>query len=189
MGRIEDLIKRYTDHISLPWQQNLAGDQKTIFVIYPKEEERRLRARIDVFGLETTRISLGLKWKTFDCTKVFAEWMATMEYAQTYFEEPENIEPKLRSAFPKHVAALLRRTLTAEDVDGRTVVAVYGVASLYGLTKMSLVLREVVNDIRGRLVLFFPGEFDSNNYRLLDARDGFNYLAVPITLGDGAHGV
>jgi hypothetical protein len=40
----------------------------------------------------------------------------------------------------------------------------------------------VEGDIRGRLVIFFPGEYDSNNYRLLDARDGWNYLAVPITL-------
>jgi hypothetical protein len=31
------------------------------------------------------------------------------------------------------------------------------------------------------LLVFFPGQFDNNNYRLLDARDGWNYLAVPIT--------
>ena len=34
-------------------------------------------------------------------------------------------------------------------------------------------------------MLFFPGEFENNNYRLLDARDGWNYLAVPITLHSG----
>ena len=39
----------------------------------------------------------------------------------------------------------------------------------------------------GRLVVFFPGQFEQNNYRLLDARDGWNYLAVPITLyGEGS---
>ena len=38
------------------------------------------------------------------------------------------------------------------------------------------------HDIRGRFGLFFPGEFDINDDRLLDARDGWNYLAVPITL-------
>jgi hypothetical protein len=43
----------------------------------------------------------------------------------------------------------------------------------------------VVKDIRGRLVVFFPGEYEDNNYRLLDARDGWNYLAVPITLHNG----
>ena len=36
--------------------------------------------------------------------------------------------------------------------------------------------------IRGRLVVFFPGHLERSNYRLLDARDGWNYMAVPITL-------
>lgn len=70
-------------------------------------------------------------------------------------------------------------------MDDQTVVAVQGVASLFGFTKVSLVIKEIENDVRGRLLLFFPGEFDNNNYRLLDARDGWNYLAVPITLHTG----
>ena len=55
----------------------------------------------------------------------------------------------------------------------------------FGFARVSLVLKEVVKDIRGRLVVFFPGEFEDNNYRLLDARDGWNYLAVAITLHNG----
>jgi len=35
--------------------------------------------------------------------------------------------------------------------------------------------------VKGRLVVFFPGTFENNNYRLLDGYDGWNYLAVPIT--------
>mgnify|MGYP000987610382 CR=1 FL=1 len=49
------------------------------------------------------------------------------------------------------------------------------------------VLKLIEGDIRGRLVLFFPGQLEGNNYRLLDARDGWNYLAVPISQhGEGA---
>jgi hypothetical protein len=33
--------------------------------------------------------------------------------------------------------------------------------------------------------VFFPGVYENNNYRLLDARDGWNYLAVPITMQEG----
>ena len=44
-------------------------------------------------------------------------------------------------------------------------------------------------DVRGRMVVFFPGEYVDNNYRLLDARDGWNYLAVPITLQEDRGGV
>jgi hypothetical protein len=82
----------------------------------------------------------------------------------------------------------LNKELVASEVDENTVVAVHGVASLFGFTKLSLVLKEVEHNIRGRLVLFFPGEFENNNYRLLDARDGWNYLAVPITLHSGVTG-
>jgi len=39
--------------------------------------------------------------------------------------------------------------------------------------------------IQGRLLIFFPGVYEQNNYRLLDARDGWNYLAVPITAHEG----
>jgi len=36
--------------------------------------------------------------------------------------------------------------------------------------------------LEGRLLVFFPGEHHPENhtYRLLDARDGWNYLAVPL---------
>ena len=58
----------------------------------------------------------------------------------------------------------------------------FGVGALFGLTRLSRVIKLVEPDIRGRLAIFFPGTYDRNNYRLLDARDGWNYLAVPITL-------
>jgi len=35
--------------------------------------------------------------------------------------------------------------------------------------------------VSGRLLVFFPGSFENNNYRLLDGYDGWNYLAVSIT--------
>ena len=38
--------------------------------------------------------------------------------------------------------------------------------------------------VSGRLLIFFPGEHQGNSYRLLDARDGWNYLATPITPRD-----
>ena len=47
------------------------------------------------------------------------------------------------------------------------------------------VVEDVAPAIQGRLAVFFPGEYESNNYRLLDARDGWNYLAVPITARKG----
>jgi hypothetical protein len=188
MGRIEELANRYQSHISAPWQKNLAGPQRTIFVVYDKMDERKLRARLDLFEMATRQA--GHDWRLFDFTGTFARWMAAMEYREAYFEEPADLVLKLKNDdFSHFAAAELHKVLIEPGVDENTVVAVHGVASLFGFTKVSLVLKEVEHDIRGRLVLFFPGEFDNNNYRLLDARDGWNYLAVPITLHSGVTGL
>lgn len=185
MGRIEELSARYRSHIGAPWQRNLAGDQKAIFVVYPKTDERKLRARMEQFEMETKRA--GHEWRLVDLTDTFARWMADTDYREIYFEEPETLAMKLRSDFVQYAAGRLRAALTADGVDDDTVVAVQGVACLFGFTRVSLVLKEVVKDIRGRLVVFFPGEYEDNNYRLLDAGGSWNYLAVPITLHNGAN--
>ncbi|MEW6366714.1 MAG: BREX protein BrxB domain-containing protein [Acidobacteriota bacterium] len=183
MGRIEELANRYQSHVSAPWQRDLAGAQKTIFVVYDKTDERKLRAKLELYEMATRQSGHG--WKLVDFTGTFARWMASMEYRDPYFRKPAALGLKLKSDFVRAAAAELRDALIAPEVDENTVVAAYGVGCLYGFTKVSLVLKETDRDIRGRLVLFFPGEFDNNNYRLLDARDGWNYLAVPITLRGG----
>lgn len=183
MARIEDLVTSYKTHISAPWQRNLAGAQKTIFVVYPKTDERRLRARMELFEIATKEA--GHQWLLFDFTDVFARWMAATDYREEYFRVPSDLTLKLETDFLHYAAGQLREALTGEQVDENTVVAACGVASLYGFLRVSLLLKELESDIRGRLALFFPGEYENRNYRLLDARDGWNYLAVPITLQSG----
>ena len=183
MGHIEELVASYKAHIGAPWQRNLAGAQKTVFVVYPKTEERRLRARLELFKMATTGAGHG--WLQFDFTSVFAKWMAATEYREQYFETPADLNIKLETDFLHYAAEQLRQVLTDARADENCVVAACGVASLFGFSRVSLVLKELEQNIRGRLVLFFPGEFENNNYRLLDARDGWNYLAVPITLHTG----
>ena len=65
--------------------------------------------------------------------------------------------------------------------DDNTLIAVRDISSLFGFNRMSDVLSGCSNSFKGRMLLFFPGEYDKNQYRLLDARDGWNYLARPIT--------
>ena len=183
MAHIEELVSSYKAHVSAPWQRNLAGAQKTIFVVYPKTEERRLRARLGLFELVTKES--GHEWLPFDFTNVFARWMAATDYREEYFQSPSDLTIKLETDFIQYAAGQLRELLTSQKADENTVVAAWGVASLYGFSRVSLLLKEVETDIRGRLTLFFPGEYENQNYRLLDARDGWNYLAVPITLHSG----
>lgn len=120
MSRIEELANRYRNHIATPWQRNLAGEQKIIFVVYPKTDERKLRARLELFEMAT--IESGHKWKSFDFTQTFARWMSRLEYKEVYFEEPENLAIPLESEFPHFAATELRKVLTGEDVDRKSVV-------------------------------------------------------------------
>lgn len=180
MGRIDRLAERYKRYIELPWQKDLAGAQRAIFIVYDKVDERRLRAREDLFAMATAEAGHG--WIGCDLTRAFAEWMAKTGYRDSYFESPEDLELKLEEDFLQHVAGRLRAVLTAPEVDDNSVVGIYGIASLFGFVRVSELMREIEQDIRGRAVVFFPGEYENSNYRLLDARDGWNYLAIPITL-------
>ncbi|HYH17975.1 MAG TPA: BREX protein BrxB domain-containing protein [Azospirillum sp.] len=183
MARIEDLAKVYERHIKLPWQRTVAGAQRIIMLVYEKEAERALRARLKNFEIATAEA--GKAWRTVDITDSFAAWMAGEEYRDAYFEMPEDLQLKLDAEFAGFVADRIRSALTDPAVDEDTVVAVIGAGSLFGFTRLSRVLTLVEPDIRGRLLVFFPGQYEDNTYRLLDARDGWNYLAVPITLHGG----
>ena len=180
MGRVDRLAELYKNYIALPWQEDLAGPQRTIFIVYDKSDESRLRARKDLFALATAETGHG--WLECDLTKVFAEWMANTEYRESYFKSPEDLELKLEDDFLEHVTGRVRERLLSVEADDKAVVGILGIASLFGFVRVSELLQRIEQDIRGRVAVFFPGEYDNSNYRLLDARDGWNYLAVPITL-------
>lgn len=182
MGRIDRLAERYGRYIALPRQMDAAGAQRAIFIVYDKADERRLRTRLGLFELATTRADH--RWLPCDLTGAFADWMAGTTYRDSYFESPEDLQLKLEEEFLEHVAGRVRAVLTAPDADEASVAAVYGVASLFGFVRVSELMQAIESDVRGRIAVFFPGEYEDGNYRLLDARDGWNYLAVPITLHD-----
>lgn len=180
MARLEDLADLYGQHIATPWQRTVAGAQRVIMVAYDKELERALRARKGEF--ETRTRAAGHDWHEVDLTTAFASWIAADEYRDAYFESPEDLQLKLTEEFPEYAADKIRAVLTGNEVSEASVVAVFGAGSLYGFTYVSEVLKRVERDVRGRLVVFFPGTLEQNNYRLLDARDGWNYMAVPISI-------
>jgi len=180
MGRIEQLAEKYKQHIGLPWQQTVAGAQRVIMIVYDKELERSLMARKEAFAM-TTRDERH-EWFEVDVADCFATWMASEEYRDAYFESPDDLQMKLEVEFAEFVSARIKSVLDRDDVTKSSVVAVFGVGALFGFTRVSSVLKLLEPAIKGRLAVFFPGTYDQNNYRLLDARDGWNYLAVPITL-------
>ncbi len=183
MGRIEQLAKKFEEHISLPWSRNLAPSERTLFVVYPKEEERRLRAKRELFQQACEKAGHG--WERIDLDNVFPEWMAAQEYAADYFAYPEDLRQKLESDFTAHVAAIISARL--ETTTEQDAVGVFGVGTLFGFARVSAVLKHIEARIPGRLVLYFPGSYDKNNYHLLDARDGWGYMSLPITLNEVAY--
>lgn len=184
MARVEDLADRFERHIATPWQRTVSGAQRVVMLVYDKELERTLRARKTAF--ETAARQAGHDWHEIDVSDAFAAWMAADEYREEYFTSPDDLQLKLQAEFPEYVAQRIRAALTADDITENSVVALFGVGALFGFARLSQILKMVEADIVGRLIVFFPGHLERSNYRLLDARDGWNYLAVPISLhGEG----
>lgn len=186
MTRLDLLRKNYQRICGLPWDRSMAGPQRVWLAVYDKEDERKLRLRLDQFEDATRQTRHG--WQSLDLTDAFANWLCAPEnasYAEEYFESPELLGQGVLDDFKQVVVGKINNALdhlaNAEDA----VLALHGVASLFGFLRISEMLPLVEGHIRGRLLVFFPGVYDQDNYRLLDARDGWNYHAVPIIASEG----
>ena len=177
MSKIDDLLTNYKKYISIPWQ-DAAPAQRVVFCVYNENDERRLRAKIDEFEIATREE--GHSWEVFDLTSMFAEWLSRQRYAEKYFQQPKLISTLLPK-FKDFITDQFESFLNNKQVDKNTVVALKGVGSLFGFLKVKEVVDNISPLVPGRLLVFFPGSYENNNYRLLDGYDGWNYLAVPIT--------
>ena len=178
MSRIKRLVGSYHNYISVPWRDDAAAAQRVIFCVYNENEERWLRANIDNFEIVTREA--GHEWAIFDLTDTFAIWLASQRYARSYFQKPH----LLSTLLPKYLGFItseFEAFLQDNDIGAESVVAIQGVGSLFGFLKVKEVVDKLAPMVAGRLLVFFPGSYENNNYRLLDGYDGWNYLAVPIT--------
>ena len=178
MSRIKRLLQSYSKYISIPWRTDAAAAQRVIFCVYDETEERSLRAKIEEFSLAT--VQGGHQWVLFDLTDTFATWFSSQRYAKSYFQKPalfSTLLPKYSAYITAEFSDFLQKKAAGPD----TVVGLQGVGSLFGFVKVRDVVEALAPLVKGRLLVFFPGSCENNNYRLLDAYDGWNYLAVPIT--------
>ena len=176
------LVNAYRQHLSVPWQPGLAPIQRVIFAVYDKADELRLRANVEEFALVTQQA--GKQWLVFDLTNEFPQWMAAQEYRDAYFESPEDLDGYPAGELTEFLATVIEQLKTRVEAEAGpdTVVALLGVGALFGLVRVSSVIEGIKAAIPGRLLVFFPGEYhpEGHTYRLLDARDGWNYLAIPL---------
>lgn len=181
MSYVEDLVGSYRRFVALPWQQSVAPPQRVWMAVYPPKYERRVRLNVQEF--ENAAVQAGHGWGCIDITVSFERWMAGHEYAASYFEEPELLETAL-PAFLDALVVEVRAQLEQHPAPNG-VVGLLGAGTLFGLgdsVKVSALMNAVNESIAGRMLVFFPGHQDHNSYRLLDARDGWDYLATPITI-------
>jgi hypothetical protein len=182
VARIDEIADQYEQHISAPWPRNLPGAQRVIFVVYPKEDERKLVAKLKDF--ENRTIAAGHPWLEVNFENAFPEWMAKESYPEEYFASPKLLDDKVKAdspyGFTSYCVERLRTAIGSDSASAASVVAVRGVASLFGFTTLHAILEKIQPEIRGRVVVFFPGSYVQNIYRLLDAGDGWDYLATPI---------
>jgi hypothetical protein len=107
--------------------------------------------------------------------------MVRHEYRDAYFASPNLIQPELRGFLDRLVERVTDEL--QEKTQAANVVGLIGAGSLFGLgqqVKVSALIERVESHILGRLLVFFPGTVEGNNYRLMGARDGWNYHAAVI---------
>ena len=175
MSAIDRLLTNYSRQVRLPWSPNMSGKQRIWFAVYPPAEERRVRARLPSF--ETATLEAGHEWRTVDLTTQLPEFLAAHKYREANFQKPQYF--KAGNDLEVRASALVKAACSHADEGG--VLAVTGLASLFDFIRVSNVIERIEDNVPGRLLVLFPGEYSGNVYRFMDARDGFNYMAVPIT--------
>jgi BREX protein BrxB len=178
VNRIKSLINSYRNFIDIPWPEDAAAADRVIFCNYNQKDERRIRARIEEFAVNS--VETGHDWALFDLSDTFAEWISTEKYSETYFKEPQLIDT-ISQLYSKFIEKEFKRFLNRQKTGKKSLVAIIGTASLFGFLKVKEVIEHMAPLVSGRLLVFFPGTCENNNYRLLDAYDGWNYRAMTIT--------
>jgi hypothetical protein len=178
-SKIDQLLSAYETVISEPWSSSLSGQERIWFLVFDPAELRKVELRMEDFEMATRKA--GKKWVSTSLKECFPSWMANHEYKEEYFADPDTLVDQLESDFKQYAINYLINQIDAAATDESTLIAVRDVSAIFGFARLSDVLNGCSNSFKGRMLIFFPGEYDKNHYRLLDARDGWSYLARPIT--------
>lgn len=183
MTLAQTILERLKEHLSLPWPENVSPRERVVMVVYPPGDERKLRRLIQSGEFASEMRTTGHGWQEYDLATEFSAWLAGYEYRDRYLARPDRLWDDagnvrgLEEHLVKKIADITN-VLTRNDV-----LALIGGGGLFGLHSVSTLIEKIENLHPGRLVIFFPGEHDArnNSFRLLGAKDGWGYLAVPIT--------
>lgn len=172
---VEDLLTAFRARLTVPWRNEEAAAGRVWMLWYDKSLERRVRGRLAEFRLAAEQSSRG--WHEIDLAPEFGKWIASQSWFERASKRPTTLGTVLPE-FETYLIQLVRDRLG--QCGSNDIFAMTGVASLFGFMRASKLIAEVAASVPGRLLVTFPGTHQVGIYRLLDARDGWSYLAVPI---------
>lgn len=180
ISKIDQLIAAFDKVVNEPWNNSLSGQEKVWFLVYEPSEQRKIDLRIGDF--ENATLKSGKKWFEITLKNCFPTWMAAHDYREEYFQDPEALVDQLDVDFKQFAIDYIITEIEDSKSEENTLIVIKDVSSIFGFTRMSDVINGCSSSLKGRMLILFPGEFEKNQYRLLDARDGWDYLARPIIL-------
>ncbi len=178
MSKLKKLLESYTEFISIPWSHDIDPEQRIVFCVYNEADENRIRARIGEFEIATKQAKHS--WNLYDVTDFYPKWVLKEKHAEKILKDPSLGNPaKLLRFLPALIDDYTAFLKTIPD-DPEGVIAIIGSGTLYSVIRVKLLVDKIAPLYSGKLVVFFPGRFSDNNYRLLDGYDGWSYRAIPI---------
>ena len=180
MNRIEQLLANYRSHVQMPLRMGLPASQRVWFALYPPEDERRLANSVLAFEIATKEA--GHPWVRIDLSRTFAAWIDSVdeEERDKWWKNPADIDLYAKAEWKDRLVEFFQKQVRQATAPERTVFVLTGLMELYDFLHVSDLIEALEPSFPGFLLVFFPGVKEENMYRFLDARTGWNYLAVPI---------
>jgi len=179
MSKIDQLLQKYQRIIKEPWPTGLSGQEKVWFLIFDPLDLRKMEFKLGEFEIATKNANKD--WHLVSLKTRFSYWLSKHDYKDSFFENPEYLSDALQGDFKKFIEDSIITDLDIKN-NKNTLVVLTDVSAIFGFIRLSEIVNSISNKVQGRLLVLFPGEFTNNQYRLMDARDGWDYLARPIMI-------
>lgn len=179
MSSITNLIDAYRRELSLTWHDDISGAEKIWMLLYSPNLERQVRSATPRFAAATKEA--GRSWGEIDISDEFGKWVASHKHSKKFLSGKIPFSSAIVGEFERVLTELISAQVNGYP-EG-SVVAIVGIGSLFPYVRAHNIIGKIESGIGNRRILiFFPGSHDSAHhvFRLLNARDGFDYRAVVI---------
>lgn len=175
MNAFDEILTAYRKQVELPWASDTPPAGRVWIIWYDKTLQRRFTGQIE--ALKQATLTAGHGWRYINLSPQFGKWIAKHEFFENLVAQPKELRGLLPD-FEEVIISAIKNEL--KNCSKNDVLTIDGCGSLFGLVRVSTLISKISDEIPGRLLIGFPGKHTMGVYRLLDARDGWNYHAIPI---------